>query len=1090
MNEPKIISGNIDISFRGSSSMSIIPSGSSITCKGLSTDFTFTSWSGYLTDQESLANLGRGSSPSTGGVINSSLSSLFMPYGYDGEPIVGGNNYSVPQGKVLMITAYHSASQMIINGFPNLFSSGGEVVIIDENNTFSFGSMGSNGIQSYVDPNGGFSGMLFDKSDKLEPVLGGQIYTVPSAKKLVILSHRGVINADSKFILSKSDIINHPIVLPPETHLVLSLDNFNPGFTGYLVDENKTLGGGIDNNDSTQLPVGGPSSVTTSMLSDTILKYLKPEITSQPVANPSQLLPLNGTLFLNAYADGKYLNYQWFLNEKPIDGANSSHLTIHSLNKTLHEGNYTLVVSNDFGPTTSLQVDVEVQGADFDTNNGLVAYYSFDGDASDKTGNGNDGVVFGASLTNDRFGIANKAYSFDGVDDYIEVPFNQNLNTDSFTVSIWAKPIEVMSNRANSQNVASIVTSRDVSPTSGFSIYQFSDDKWRGQNGPTGDHWYTTFGTDVIINNWINIILIHSSDNNITRLFQNGIFVGESNSSFYSNKSKPLRVGAGGTESNSPQYFFPGEIDDLRIYNRAISENEINFLYNTDKPASQPGHTININSSVELDMIWVDPGSFSMGRSSSEFVSVYGNGHPSELIEQNTTIPDGFYLGKYEVTQAQYEAVMTGNTDGLSATPSRFVGDPNMPVEQVSWDDVQVFLDRLNAQQSDNIPVGWEYVLPTEAQWEYACRAGTKTAYSWGDTVVSSKANFDQSGYSQTRIVGQYSANPWGFFDMHGNVGEWTTDSYQYAGTYYIHKGGGFGSGYIELRSAARSSRSGQNNSGVGFRLAYINTGEYTVDLNSSVNLEMIWVEPGTFTMGSPTTEAGRNGDENEHNVTLTKGFYLGKYEVTQAQYEAVMTGNTDGLSTTPSNWPGNPNRPVEQVSWDDIQIFLSRLNTQQSANIPAGWAYVLPTESQWEYACRAGTRTAYSWRNDINSTDANYNWDGEWNTGSDFKQTRDVGQYTANPWGFFDMHGNAWEWTADWYGTYPAGNLVIDPTGEASGSSRVGRGGSWRYGGERLRSAERDYGTPSDRNSRMGFRVGFQYTGGAYSRLKLHRPL
>ena len=128
------------------------------------------------------------------------------------------------------------------------------------------------------------------------------------------------------------------------------------------------------------------------------------------------------------------------------------------------------------------------------------------------------------------------------------------------------------------------------------------------------------------------------------------------------------------------------------------------------------------------------------------------------------------------------------------------------------------------------------------------------------------------------------------------------------------------------------------------------------------------------------------------------------------------MTGNTDSLSATPSQWPNNPNRPVEKVSWADAQIFLTRLNAQQSANIPAGWAYVLPTESQWEYACRAGTTTAYSWENDINSSRANYNWDGGATDGNDFKQTRDVGQYAANPWGFFDMHGNVWEWTADRY--------------------------------------------------------------------------
>jgi formylglycine-generating enzyme required for sulfatase activity len=238
----------------------------------------------------------------------------------------------------------------------------------------------------------------------------------------------------------------------------------------------------------------------------------------------------------------------------------------------------------------------------------------------------------------------------------------------------------------------------------------------------------------------------------------------------------------------------------------------------------------------------------------------------------------------------------------------------------------------------------------------------------------------------------------------------------------------------------------------------------------------MLWVEPGTFTMGSPTTETDRSTNETEHNVTLTKGFYLGKYEVTQAQYQAVMTGNTDSLSATPSEWPNNPNRPVEKVSWADAQIFLTRLNAQQSANIPAGWAYVLPTESQWEYACRAGTSTVYSWGDDINSSRANYDWDGAYNTGVDFKQTRDVGQYAANPWGFFDMHGNVWEWTADWYGaTYPIGNPVVDPTGGASGSIRVERGGSWSNNGTYQRSARRLRYAPGDRNDNLGFRVGFQ---------------
>ena len=197
----------------------------------------------------------------------------------------------------------------------------------------------------------------------------------------------------------------------------------------------------------------------------------------------------------------------------------------------------------------------------------------------------------------------------------------------------------------------------------------------------------------------------------------------------------------------------------------------------------------------------------------------------------------------------------------------------------------------------------------------------------------------------------------------------------------------------------------------------------------------------------------------------------MGKYEVTQAQYEAVMTGNTNSLSTTPSNWPNNPNRPVEKVSWDDVQIFLSRLNAseQTAGRLPSGWSYVLPTESQWEYACRAGTTTAYSWGATIATSNANYSSSG-------ISQTTDVGQYAANPWGFFDMHGNVWEWTADWYqAAYPTGNPVIDPTGPASGSSRVRRGGSWNNDGTNLRSAKRNNNTPSNRNNNIGFRVGFR---------------
>jgi len=232
--------------------------------------------------------------------------------------------------------------------------------------------------------------------------------------------------------------------------------------------------------------------------------------------------------------------------------------------------------------------------------------------------------------------------------------------------------------------------------------------------------------------------------------------------------------------------------------------------------------------------------------------------------------------------------------------------------------------------------------------------------------------------------------------------------------------------------------------------------------------MDMLWVPARTFTMGSPTSEAGRQADrEDEHNVTLTKGFYLGKYEVTQAQYEAVT-----GLNPSEFNATGNGNRPVEKVTWTEAVAFCTQLTTQEqnAGRLPAGWAYVLPTESQWEYACRAGTTTAYSWGATIAAGNAN------WNHGADPNQTVNVGQFSANPWGFYDMHGNVWEWTADRYqAAYPTGNPVIDPTGPASGSNRVRRGGSWNTDGTRLRSAKRNDLPPSSRHDGLGFRVGFQ---------------
>ena len=176
------------------------------------------------------------------------------------------------------------------------------------------------------------------------------------------------------------------------------------------------------------------------------------------------------------------------------------------------------------------------------------------------------------------------------------------------------------------------------------------------------------------------------------------------------------------------------------------------------------------------------------------------------------------------------------------------------------------------------------------------------------------------------------------------------------------------------------------------------------------------------------------------------------------------MTGVTGDRNATPSNWHGNPDRPVEKVSWDDAQVFLTRLNEQQAGNLPAGWSYVLPTESQWEYACRAGTTTAYSWGILLRVRMRN-NWDGI-GIGRTLSRLVMWGQYAANPWGFFDMHGNVWEWTVDWYqAAYPTGNPVVDPTGPASGSNRVTRGGPGTTAGRACVLLRRGTYVPGDRN-------------------------
>lgn len=229
----------------------------------------------------------------------------------------------------------------------------------------------------------------------------------------------------------------------------------------------------------------------------------------------------------------------------------------------------------------------------------------------------------------------------------------------------------------------------------------------------------------------------------------------------------------------------------------------------------------------------------------------------------------------------------------------------------------------------------------------------------------------------------------------------------------------------------------------------------------ADLGIELLWVPPGTFVMGSEQDETDRHRAEGPRTtVVLTDGFWLGKTEVTQAHYEAVMGSNPSALTAA------GKNAPVERVSWQDAMAFCRKLTERERAagRLPEGYEFSLPTEAEWEYAYRAGTTTAYPGEPDAMS----------WNKGNSGETTHPVGQKRPNPWGFYDMAGNVVEWCFDWYGDYPGGT-VRDPRGPSRGHYRIARGGSWRTDVRLGRAAARSGGSEGRRDYTMGFRVALR---------------
>ncbi len=245
------------------------------------------------------------------------------------------------------------------------------------------------------------------------------------------------------------------------------------------------------------------------------------------------------------------------------------------------------------------------------------------------------------------------------------------------------------------------------------------------------------------------------------------------------------------------------------------------------------------------------------------------------------------------------------------------------------------------------------------------------------------------------------------------------------------------------------------------------------VILPGGVKMAYCYCPPGSFMMGSPLTEKERDGDENQVLVRINKGYWLAQTEVTQEQWEAVMGTTLEQQRAKEGSQEEitmrGPKHPMYFVSWEEAQAYVEKLNGM--TGVPERWKWALPSEAQWEYACRAGTRTVFSPGDTLSSAQANFNGVpyGPVGTGLYLKRTTEAGSYPANAWGLYDMHGNVWEWCSDWYMETLAGGT--EPAGPATGVYRVNRGGSWYYEASLCRAARRTRDEPGFRSSLLGFR-------------------
>jgi formylglycine-generating enzyme required for sulfatase activity len=614
---------------------------------------------------------------------------------------------------------------------------------------------------------------------------------------------------------------------------------------------------------------------------------------------------------------------------------------------------------------------------------------------------------------------------------------------------VWAKvPLELVGLQATLWEAHQ--GRADVNIISPGWVVMATSTRWGGGGG--GGDWEQELTTkqQLLNDGWVEITTIDEKTDDPNEPSSWSVFTKE----YQGGEQLRLRT----EKYQAPRFFFPAN----RVTKAKTTTNTIGMTFNK-----------------------IPAGTFMMGSPETE------EGRKDDEHQHKVTITKPFYMQTTEVTQGQWKEVMgTEPWKGKSLVKE----GPNYPASYVSWDDAVAYCKKLSEAE------GKTYRLPTEAEWEYACRAETTTEWSFGDDEKElgdyawHRENAWDIDEKYAHHVGLKKSNAFGLYDMHGNVWEWCHDYYgkdfyqqslgkdptgPVSGSSRVLRGGSWVC--ITAISYSRSADrfwivADRRLHDFGFRLVrelddstqstpppVPPTAPAIDSTTNTIGMELKLIPAGTFMMGSPEGETERNDDETQHKVTITKPFYMQTTEVTQGQWTAVM-------GTEP--WKGKSlvkegaDYAVTYVSWGGAIAYCKKLGEKE------GTTYRLPTEAEWEYACRAGTKTTWSFGNDEKVL-GDYAWDRENAWDIDEKYAHQVELKKPNAFGLYDMHGNVWEWCRDYFGEgYYNQSPEKDPTGPASGSICVLRGGSWVNLSRVTRSARRLGSDAGRRGNLVGFRL------------------